>query len=75
LLTENDRFSVWEQAQTASMMLTVLFVTYLLMLLAGQINRLIGASGASLVSRVMGLILASVAASNTLEGIKLYFGL
>lgn len=75
LLTENNRYSVWEQLQTVSMMLAVLLVTYLLMLLAGQINRLIGPSGASVVSRVMGLILASVATSNTLAGIKDYFGL
>ncbi|MGX5172465.1 MarC family protein [Aliikangiella sp. IMCC44653] len=75
LLTENNRFSVWEQAQTVLMMLAVLLVTYILMLLAGKINRLIGSSGASVVSRVMGLILASVATANTLAGIKLYFGL
>ena len=75
LLTENNRFSLWEQLQTVSMMLAVLLVTYLLMLLSGQINRLVGSSGASVVSRVMGLILASVATSNTLAGIKLYFGL
>ena len=75
LLTENNRYSVWEQLQTVSMMLVVLFVTYLLMLAAGHVNRLIGASGASVVSRVMGLLLASVATSNTLIGIKLYFGL
>ena len=75
LLTENNRYSVWEQVQTASMMIAVLIVTYLLMLAAGQINRLIGSSGASVVSRIMGLILASVATSNTLAGIKTYFGL
>ena len=75
LMTENQRYSLWEQAQTAAMMLAVLLVAYLLMLLSGQINRLIGSSGASVVSRVMGLILASVATSNTLAGIKLYFGL
>ncbi len=75
LLTEKNRFSVWEQAQTVSMMLAVLVVAYILMLLAGQLNRLIGSSGASVVSRVMGLILASAATSNALEGIKLYFGL
>ena len=73
LLTENNRFSIWEQVQTVSMMLAVLFVTYLLMLAAGQINRLIGSGGANVVSRVMGLLLASVATSNTLTGIKLYF--
>ncbi len=75
LYTEKERFSVWEQAQVALTILAVLLVTYVLMLLAGQINRIIGVSGASLVSRVMGLILSAVAAANTLAGIKLYFGL
>ena len=45
------------------------------MLLAGPINRLIGSSGASVVSRVMGLILASVAMANLLAGLKSYFQL
>lgn len=75
LMTEKNRFSVMEQVQTASMMLAVLLVTFLLMLVAGRINRLIGASGASVVSRIMGLILASVATSNTLAGLKAYFGI
>lgn len=75
LMTEKHRYSYWEQAQTAAMMMAVLFVVYLLMLMAGQINRIIGASGASVISRVMGLILASVATSNTLSGLKLYFSL
>ena len=75
LLTKNNQYNIWEQAQTALMILAVLVVVYLFLLLAGQINRLIGVSGASVVSRVMGLILASVATSNTLQGIKAYFGL
>ncbi len=75
LLTENNRYSIWEQVQTAAVMMAVLVSVYLLLLLAGQINRLIGVSGASVVSRVMGLILASVATSNALEGIKVYYGL
>lgn len=75
LLTENNRFSLWEQVQTVSMIMAVLLVTYLLMLLSGHIHRFIGSSGASVVSRVMGLILASVATSNTLAGIQLYFDL
>jgi multiple antibiotic resistance protein len=66
LMTETHRVSFWEQAQTASMILAVLFIVYLLMIMSGPINKLIGAS---VVSRVMGLILASVA---TLSGIKLY---
>lgn len=75
LLTENARFSLWEQAQTASMMLLVLLVACLLMLAASWIDRIIGESGASAISRVMGLILASVATSNALAGIKEYFSL
>jgi multiple antibiotic resistance protein len=74
LLTENSRFSIWEQVQTVSMMLAVLLVVYLLMLAASWVNRLIGDSGASVISRVMGLILASVATSNTLTGLDAYFG-
>ena len=73
LLTESGHYSLWEQVQTVGMMLAVLIVAYCLMRMAGQINQLIGYSGASVVSRVMGLILASVATSNTLAGIKLYF--
>lgn len=75
LMTENSKFSNWEQTQITAMMLAVLVVTYVLMRFAGRITRLIGESGASVVSRVMGLILASVATTNTLAGISEYFGL
>jgi multiple antibiotic resistance protein len=56
-------------------LLVVLLVVLALMLGASFIHRIIGNSGASVISRVMGLILASVATANALEGIKLYFGL
>ncbi len=75
LLTDNSQFSAWEQAQTVSMIFAVLLVAYILMLLSGRIIKLIGSSGAGVISRVMGLILAAVATTNTLAGIKLYFGL
>lgn len=73
LLTENARYNYWEQAQTTATLLVVLLVVLVLMLAAGFINRVIGRSGASVVSRVMGLILASVATANTLAGLKQYF--
>lgn len=75
LLTENARFSIWEQVQTAATMLVVLLIVLVLMLAASWINRLIGSSGASVVSRVMGLILAALATTNALAGIKAYFAL
>jgi multiple antibiotic resistance protein len=74
LLTENSRHSIVEQAITTFMMLVVVAVVYVLMRAAARISRLIGEGGASVVSRVMGLILASIAAANVLEGIKEYFG-
>ena len=40
---------------------------------SGEPSRLIGSGGASIVSRVMGLILASIAATHVLEGAKEYF--
>ena len=51
LLTENNRFNLWEQAQTTAMMLSVLIIVLVLMLAASWIYRLIGSSGASIVSR------------------------
>ncbi len=75
LLTENARYSIWEQVQTFVVLVAVLVVTFLLMLLAGPIHRLIRTSGASVVSRVMGLILASVATTNLLAGIASYFSI
>ncbi len=73
LLTKNSVYSIWEQVQTAAVMLSVLVLTYVLMLLAGFINKVIGSSGASVISRVMGLILASVATTNILTGISEYY--
>jgi multiple antibiotic resistance protein len=73
LLTKNTVFSVWEQVQTALVMLSVLVLTYLLMLLSGFITKIIGSSGASVVSRVMGLILSSIAMTNILTGFTDYY--
>lgn len=73
LLTENQTHTLLDQVSTAAIMLVVVSATYGLMLVAGTITRMIGSGGASVVSRVMGLILASVAATNVLEGTKEYF--
>ncbi|PKH09306.1 MarC family protein [Moritella sp. Urea-trap-13] len=75
LLTENAKYSIFEQLQVTGTLLVVLLIALILMLGASRIHRVIGNSGASVISRVMGLILASVATANTLEGIKMYFAL
>ena len=73
LLTENDVHSIPEQALTTLAMLSVVVITLIFMFSANFILRIIGKSGASIISRLMGLILASVAVANILEGIKVYF--
>src|SRR5262245_58987649 len=73
LLTQNYLHTVDEQIVTTVLMLAVVGTAYVLMRFAGPMMRFIGESGANVVSRVMGMILASVAATQVLEGIKQYF--
>lgn len=75
LLTENNRYNLWEQALTALTMLVVLLVVLALLLAATHVHRLIGNSGASIISRVMGMILSAVAVTSVLDGFRDYFGL
>lgn len=60
LLTDNYLYSITTQAITAGVMLSVLAVTYVLMLLAEHLLRLIGKNGAAILERIMGIILATL---------------
>lgn len=73
LLTQRELHTFDEQLVTTVLMLVVVGITYVLMRTASTILKYIGDGGANIVSRVMGMILASVAASEVLEGIKEYF--
>ncbi|AIZ79281.1 MarC family protein [Actinobacillus equuli subsp. equuli] len=73
LLTDNHRFSITDQVVTAGIMLSVLAITYLFLLAANRIQHFIGNAGAAIISRVMGLILASVAINNLLVGVRDFF--
>ena len=73
LLTDNHRFSLFDQTMSTFIMLSVLLITYLLFLAANRIQRWIGNTGAAVISRVMGLILAAVAINNMLVGIRDFF--
>jgi multiple antibiotic resistance protein len=75
LLTENAKHSIWEQFQTSLLVGLVILITLVFMLLATRIHSLIGNAGAGIISRIMGMILASVAVANVLEGLKIYFQL
>jgi multiple antibiotic resistance protein len=74
-LTDNSKFNLAEQAETVAQMTLILLITLVLMLLASRIIKIIGDAGASVISRVMGLILASVAVNGIVLGIKQAFNL
>lgn len=75
LITDNHRFHIGQQLISTLTMVSVLVITLGFLLLAGRIQKLIGDAGASVVSRIGGLILASVAVDSVLSGIKTYFGI
>ncbi|MBS8228841.1 MarC family protein [Vannielia litorea] len=69
VLTDNDRFSLAHQAQTGIILLVILTITLAFLYLASPILKLIGPAGASIISRVMGMILAAVAVDAVLRGL------
>lgn len=73
MLTDNSRYSIFDQSITAGVMLVVLLITLGLLLGATFIQKVIGNVGAAIISRVMGLILAAVAVNNLLMGIKDFY--
>ena len=75
ILTDNHRHSIFEQLLTTGVMLSVMLCVLVLLLLAAPIQRIIGEAGANIVSRVMGLILASVAVDHILTAVTSYFNL
>ena len=73
LLTDNHRFHIFDQFVTALIMLSILVITLGFFYAAGFIQKIIGRMGASVISRIMGLILSAVAVNNILDGIYDFF--
>lgn len=69
MLTDNNRYGPVDQGITALIMVCVIAAAYILMLFAEPIIRVIGHAGSAIVSRVMGMILASVAVNAVLSAL------
>ena len=73
LLTDNHIYSIEQQMLTTGLVLVVIVLTSLMLLAASSIQERIGAYGITVISKVMGLILASYAVQSILTGIKDFF--
>jgi len=70
-ITDNSKFSIAEQTETVIQILVILGILLLLLFAASRIIAVIGNAGASVVSRVMGLILASVAVDGIVRAMRI----
>lgn len=73
MLTDNHIYSFADQLITTLMLLVVIVITSILLIYSRYIQKWIGEPGIIIISKVMGLILASYAAQSILSGIKEFF--
>jgi multiple antibiotic resistance protein len=75
LLTDNRAFEIWEQALTTAVLAVTLAIFFLILMAANPIMRVIGAGGANVLRRVMGILLSAIAANMVLSGFQGWLGL
>jgi multiple antibiotic resistance protein len=73
ILTDNHLYSFNQQALTTLLVFAVIVFTALILLTANRVQTVIGDYGITVISKIMGLILASYAVQNIMTGIKSYF--
>lgn len=71
VLTDNHSNTIAEQSVTGAMLILVMLITLGLLLLAPHLKRVIGATGANVISRIMGIILATIAVDAMVGGLEM----
>jgi len=69
LLTDDRIFSLAEQAVTAALTIAVLGCVLAALLLADRVQRFLGAVGITVMTQIMGLVLAAFAVQQILDGV------
>jgi multiple antibiotic resistance protein len=75
LLTDYTRYTLSEQALTAGLTTLVLLTVLIALLLAGKIQRYLGAAGIMMMTQIMGLVLSAFAVQQILDGLATALGL
>jgi multiple antibiotic resistance protein len=70
LLTDNNIYSVTDQLEVAGLLAVVLAVTFVCMLAAQWVHKVLRDTGIDIITRVMGIILAALAVQYILTGLK-----
>ncbi len=73
LMTDNHIYTIKEQIFTTILVMLVVILTMLLLLGANFVQKRIGDYGITVISKIMGLILASYAVQSVLSGLKDFF--
>jgi len=73
LMTDNNLYTIKQQAITTILVFTVISITCILLLIANRVKERVGEYGITVVSKIMGLILASYAVQSILTGLRSFF--
>ena len=69
LLADDDRFDVTERLRTVVVLAGVLALLLAMLVASGPISRLVGTTGAQVISRLMGMLLAALATTLILSAV------
>ena len=72
ILTDNHTYPIQVQLATTGVMLAVLLATFVFMLAAGHIIRVIGHNGSAILVRVMGMLLAALSIELVMEALNIF---
>jgi multiple antibiotic resistance protein len=75
LFSDDDRFNLLGQLTTVGILALVLLIQLLILFAASPILRLIGAAGAGVIGRIMGMLLTALAVSMVLSATGQWLGL
>ena len=73
LMTDNHLYNIQEQTVTVFLVLFVVILTMLLLLAANIVQKRVGEYGITVISKIMGLILAAYAVQSILSGLRDFF--